>query len=186
MQPRRITILNGDPDPGSAFQAYLRDLAGHLRAGGHQVTPLELRDLHLAGCCGCWGCWVRTPGQCVRGDDSALVCRTVLGGDLLLLASPVTMGFTTSLLKRALDQMIPVVHPHFVMEGGELHHRARYAAYPVFALLLAPGPDTDAEDLRLTTAIWARTSRNLKSTLAFTAVADRPAQELAHALVAAA
>ena len=73
-----------------------------------------------------------------------------------------------------------------IVIGGELHHRPRYARYPDFALLLAPGPDCDAEDLAISTALWLRTARNLKFRPILTAVADRPAQELAHALVAAA
>ena len=74
----------------------------------------------------------------------------MLDADLLLLASPMTMGFTTALLKRAADQMIQLIHPYFVVEGGEIHHRARYAHYPVFALLLGAGPDSDAEDIEIT------------------------------------
>ena len=182
----RITLLNGEPDPASGFQAYLDELTGALAGAGHGVTRLDLRDLHLAGCSGCWGCWVKTPGACVKLDDSARLCQTVLAGDLVLLASPVSLGFTSVLLKRAADQMIGLVHPYFVMEGGELHHRPRYARYPDFALLLAPGPDCDAEDLAISTALWLRTARNLKFRPILTAVADRPAQELAHALVAAA
>ena len=172
--------------PASAFQTYVHDLARHLEAAGHAVTTLELRELHLAGCSGCFGCWVKTPGACVKRDDSALICRTALGGDLLLLASPVLMGFTSALLKRSVDQMIPLLHPYFVVERGEIHHRPRYAAYPKLALLLASGPDSDPEDLEICNAIWARTARNLKCPMTFTAVSDRPAEEVAHALVAAA
>jgi hypothetical protein len=182
----RITILNGEPDPGSAFQAYLLELAAQLSAAGHGVLTLDLRDHHLAGCSGCFGCWVKTPGTCVKRDDSALVCRSALESELVLLASPVRLGFTSELLKRAADQMIPLVHPFLMVEHGEVHHRPRYGAYPRMALLLAPGPDCDAEDLEITTAMWTRAARNLKCPMAFTAVADRPAEEIAHALVAAA
>ena len=103
----RITILNGDPDPASAFQMYVHVLANDWRPSGHVVTTLDLHELNLKGCSGCWGCWVKTPGECVKRDDSATVCRAAITADLLLLASPLTMGFTTALLKRAADQMIP-------------------------------------------------------------------------------
>ena len=182
----RITILNGEPDPGSPFQAFLGAVAGNLAAAGHQVATLELRDLDLKGCAGCWGCWVKTPGECVRRDDSAEICRSAINADLVVLASAVTMGFTSALLKRAVDQMIPLVHPHLVIQGGEVHHRARYRRHPGLALLLAPGPGADAEDLEITTAMWLRLARNLKFRTFATAVADRPAAEVAHALTAAA
>jgi multimeric flavodoxin WrbA len=178
----RMTILNGAPDAASSFQAYLETLTNRLLALGHAVTKLDLRDLDLKGCTGCFGCWVKTPGECSKRDDSATICRAVLSADLLLLASPMTMGFTTALLKRAADQMIQLIHPYFVVEGGEIHHRARYARYPVFALLLDPGDDSDAEDIAITRTMWERMARNMKSRLAWSAVAKRSAEEVADEL----
>ncbi len=177
-----IVILNGEPDPASAFQAYLCELTNRLVALGHTATKLDLAALDLKGCTGCWNCWVRTPGECSKRDDSAIVCRAAINSDLVLLASPMTMGFTTALLKRAADQMIPLIHPYFIVEGGEVHHRARYAHYPAMALLLSAGADTDAEDIEITTTMWGRTARNMKSRLAFIAVANRSAEEVADEL----
>jgi multimeric flavodoxin WrbA len=182
----RLTILNGEPDPDSSFSAYLTSLSDRCTALGHKITKLDLVTLDLKGCTGCWNCWVRTPGECSKHDDSATICRAAVDSDLLLLASPIVMGFTTALLKRAADQMIPLVHPYFVVQGGEIHHRARYAHYPRFGLLLAAGPDTDAEDIEITTAMWRRMARNMKSNLAFVAVANRAAEEVADELALAA
>jgi len=178
----RITILNGEPDAASPFQAYLETLANRLLVLEHAVTKLDLRALNLKGCTGCFGCWVKTPGECSKCDDSATVCRAVLDADLLLLASPMNMGFTTALLKRGADQMIQLVHPYFVVEGGEIHHRARYAHYPVFALLLGASPDSDAEDVEITRTMWGRMARNMKSRLAWSAVAEGNAEEVADEL----
>ncbi len=100
---------------------------------GHKVDKLDLVALDLKGCTGCFNCWVRTPGECSKRDDSAIVSRAVLNADLVLLAAPIVMGFTTALLKRAADQMIQLIHPYFVVEGGEVHHRARYAQFPQMA-----------------------------------------------------
>jgi multimeric flavodoxin WrbA len=178
----RITILNGEPDAASPFQAYLERLTNRLVVSGHAVTKLDLRALDLKGCTGCFGCWVKTPGECAKCDDSATICQAIPSADLLLLASPMIMGFTTALLKRAADQMIQLIHPYFVVEGGEIHHRARYAHYPVFALLLGAGSDSDAEDVEITRTMWARMARNMKSRLAWTAVAERNAEEVADEL----
>jgi hypothetical protein len=96
------------------------------------------------------------------------------------------MGFTSALTKRAQDQLIPIVHPYFVIEGGEMHHRARYARYPRFGLLLDPGSTSDAEDIALTRTIWSRTARNIKSELVFVAVTATPAEEAADELASVA
>lgn len=186
----RITILNGEPESASAFEEYLSEVAQRLAETGHAVTLLDLCRLDLKGCSGCFGCWVKTPGECIKRDNSARVCRAVIGADLLLLASPMIMGFTTALLKRAADQMIPLLHPYLVIEGGEMHHLARYASYPKFGLLLGAGGESDAEDIEITTAMWGRMARNLKSRLVFTAVVDgrsnHTAEEVADEIAAAA
>ena len=169
----RIVILNGEPNSQSEFEQYLQRLSGRLADSGHQVNLLRLRGLDLKGCTGCFGCWVKTPGECVRHDDSEKVCRAAINADLLLLASPLVMGFTTALLKRAFDQMICLLHPYFMIEDGEMHHRPRYQNYPAFGLLLGAEADTDAEDIEIVTTMWKRTARNLKSTVVFTAVVDR-------------
>ena len=182
----RITIINAEPDAASAFDCYVREYAGHLEADGHKVTRLDVRDLDLRGCSGCWGCWVKTPGECVKRDDSAQICRAVIGSDLTVFASPIKMGFTSSLLKRAADQMVPLVHPYLVIENGEMHHRPRYAHYPLFGLLLAPGADTDAEDIEITRHMWSRMARNMKTRVAFTTIATTPVKEAADELAAVA
>jgi hypothetical protein len=182
----RVAIINGEPDAASEFNVYQRAFADRLRASGHGVTTLELRDLDLKGCSGCWGCWVKTPGECVKRDDSATVCRTILAADLVIWASPMRMGFTSALTKRAQDQMIPIIHPYIVIEGGEMHHRPRYERYPRFGLLLSAGPDTDAEDIEITRTIWSRTARNAKSSLIFTAVTTTTAEEAADELASVA
>jgi multimeric flavodoxin WrbA len=182
----RITILNGDPQAVSGFCNYIDRLAKRLAALGHSVEEIDLRHLDLKGCSGCFGCWVKTPGECVKRDDSARICRSAINSDLWVLASPLTMGFTTALLKRAADQAIPLLHPYFVMEGGEIHHRARYARYPAIALLLGAGADADSEDIEITTAIWASFARDFKSRLVCAAVVDRPVEEVANEFTAGA
>jgi hypothetical protein len=181
----RITIISGEPQTGSKFDGYLEELSAELAAEGHGVTRLDLRELDIRGCTGCWGCWVKTPGRCVARDDSERVCRAVLDSDMALFASPLVMGFTTALMKRAQDKLVPIVHPYIELEGGEMHHMARYARYPLMGLLLGTGPDSDARDVEITTEMWERTARNMKTRLAFVAVADRTVKEVAHELAAA-
>ena len=182
----RVAIINGEPEAGTEFDRYVAEVTSRLVAADHDVDSLNLRELDIKGCTGCWGCWVKTPGECVARDESAKVCRALLGSDLVLFASPLQMGFVTSLMKRSVDKLIPIVHPYIEIEGGEMHHRPRYESYPTMGLLLGAGPDSDAEDIEITTELWVRLARNMKTTLEFVAVTDRPAEEVAHELVAAA
>lgn len=173
----RITILNGEPEDSTVFDSYVHSFARSLEAADHKVTLLDLRDLELQNCSGCWGCWVKTPGECVKHDDGETINRAAIDSDLVILAAPMVMGFTSTLLKRAGDRLIPLVHPYLVVEGGEVHHRPRYARYPLFGLLLGVDADTDDEDIAITRDMWARTARNIKSKLVFTTVAGTGCSE---------
>jgi multimeric flavodoxin WrbA len=182
----RITLVNGEPDPQSAFDLYVRELAARMGAQGHDVAEITLRDIDLHGCTGCFGCWLKTPGECVQHDAGADLCRAVINSDLLVFAAPMHMGYPSALLKRSVERLIPLLHPYIEIEGGEMHHRKRYERYPDVALIVSAGSDTNAEDLDLTRELWGRMARNFKSRLALFAVADRSSEEVANELVAAA
>lgn len=175
----KIVLLNGDPDITSPFSSYLQALEQMLKVRGHAAERIDLALLDLKGCTGCFGCWLKTPGKCVKRDDSARICRVAISSDLLLLAAPMKMGFTSALLKRAADQMIPTIHPYIVVEGGEAHHRARYEHYSALALLVEPDESTDTEDIEITTEMWRRMARNMKTRLAFAVATSQSVEEVA-------
>src|SRR5680860_20197 len=110
----KITILNGNPEQSnSSFDNYLENLSGLLETKGHQVVTLWLRDMDIRPCTGCFGCWVKKPGECASvEDDSRIVRQEALSSALMILASPVIMGFPSALLKRAQDKFIPMVLPY--------------------------------------------------------------------------
>lgn len=179
----RIAILNGNPDPGNLkFDGYLKSLADLLRAKNHLVNLLTLRALDIAYCTGCWGCWVKTPGQCINEDGSREVCRAWVNSDLVILASPLKMGFITALAKSALDRMIPLALPEIDLYQGECCHRPRYPRSPRLAALLEPEVGGDIEDLEITGSILKRNARNFRSELKFVITADRPVEEAADAV----
>jgi len=177
----KITILNGNPDPANRpFDGYLDKLAGLWTDKGHAVEALELRSLTIAYCTGCFGCWVKTPGECVAKDDSRQVRRSVIHSDLVVMASPVMMGFSSALLKKMTDKLLPNLHPYFMIDQGEIHHRPRYERYPKMGLLLEVSPDTDTEDLALIEELYRRLTLNMKCPLAFTRLTIDPLPEVAH------
>lgn len=179
----RVAILNGNPDPGNLkFEGYLKSLSDLLRAKNHAVNLLTLRALDIGWCAGCWGCWVRTPGRCVNEDGSREVCRAWVSSDLVLLASPLKMGFVTALLKAALDKIIPVALPYVVIHKGETRHRPRYDTTPKLAALLEKEESTDAEDLGIVEGIFRRNALNFRTGHRFTRFLSDPVEEVADAV----
>lgn len=146
-----ILILQGDPQTHSPLQAYLQAFERSLCAKHHTVKILPLASMDFKGCTGCWGCFLKTPGECVKRDDSRVMCRAVMHSDLVILASPMFMGFTSSILKRG--------------QGT--------------------AKQADEEDIAITTRIWSRTARNLKSRLIHSATTISSPEELSNAFTTA-
>ncbi len=117
----KITILNGSSEP-SGFDAYLAHLENALETGGHHVALINLRELKLRFCVGCFNCWVKTPGECAVRDASLDIDRAVINSDFFLCAAPLKMGFPDTLLKMAMDKMIPLLLPYDDVAYGEAHH----------------------------------------------------------------
>ena len=177
-------LLDGSPIAGGAFGAWLDDLEPALRSLGHGVRRIALRDRRIAQCRGCFACWVKTPGICAIRDDMPDVLRAVLAADVLTLASPVTMGFTSALLKRAHERMLPQLHPYLRLVGGEIRHRLRYTRYPRLALILG-AEGCDEEDHAIVEAIYREIAKETHGTLALAASTANAPEEVAHALAGA-
>jgi multimeric flavodoxin WrbA len=181
----KITLLNGNPEGGNSdFDHYLKDLENQLSESGHLVNNLTLRDLEAHYCTGCFSCWVKTPGLCIFKDDSHLVCQDVIHSDFVLFASPVLMGYLSAELKKYMDKLIPLLHPHLIEDQGEAHHQYRYAPedYPLGGLLLEKTPGTDDEDIEIISHLQSRTMLNFKSRNAFTLLTESPVEEVADAI----
>jgi hypothetical protein len=178
-----ITLLNGIPEGyAGGMNGYVEKLVDTLRKCGHKVNDLSLKDLGLKYCTGCFGCFVKTPGLCLIMDDADSVCRAFIQSNLVLMISPVIMGFTSALLKRAQDRIIPLALPYVEVYDGEMHHPARYEKMPLFALLIEKGPDTDDEDLDIIRSTYDRIAINAHTKMAFTCLTDYPIEEVCHAI----
>jgi multimeric flavodoxin WrbA len=106
----KILFLNGSASD-SAINSYIRSVMDSLAADGHRAQELVLRDMQYAPCRGCFNCWVKTPGLCVFKDDGDTICREFITSDMVVLASPIIMGYPSALAKNALDRIIPLLHP---------------------------------------------------------------------------
>ncbi len=154
----KITILNGNPDANNdVFDGYLKKLSDALVSDNHLVTILDLREMDIRYC---FGCWLKTPGECIVADGSRDVCCEFVSPDLVLFASPIIMGFTSALLKKAHDKLIPLLLPYIGIYRKECHHVPRYEKYPRIGLLLEKGEDTNEEDVEIIADIYRRDASN--------------------------
>ena len=175
----KITIYNAnDKDSSDPLNSYVEDLTHELQKD-HEVRRIILRNHDLKYCNGCWGCWVKTPGKCVIEDDMEHILQSFITSDLVIFASPLKMGFPSSLMKKVNDRLIPLVHPYITLVNNECHHVARYSSYPDWGLILEAEPHGTSEDIELVESIYRRTALNIKSELKFTSTLEKPVKELA-------
>jgi hypothetical protein len=163
----RMLILEGDSrSAGTALDCSISALAAEAEARGDTWERLRLADLHLQQCVGCFDCWLKTPGRCRMRDGGPTLHAALAIADVVVLASPLRMGFTSALLKRACDRVIPSCVPYLEMIGGECHHRSRYGRHPDLGLLLERCDATD-DEIAATEEIYRRMALNLCGKLAW-------------------
>lgn len=163
----KITILNGDMNSNSEkFSDYLINFSIEL-SETHNVKHFQLTDMDIKQCSGCWNCWIKTPGKCTTKDDVEQILKSVIDSDLVIFASPVIAGFTSSILKKVSDRMVSLVHPYIEIREKECHHKKRYKKYPNFGVLLMNDKDTDFEDTTIIMEIYERFALNFHSNLKF-------------------
>jgi len=137
------TILNGALAGDGFVDAVAAALQDALQAQGWTVRPWQLADEKLAFCLGCFECWTKTPGLCRIDDAGRDVAESLIRSDLAIFVTPITFGGYSSMLKKAVDRVIPLISPFFERIDGEVHHHARYARYPALfgvGVLSAPNP----------------------------------------------
>lgn len=179
----KVLILNGNPsgDKGN-MDAYIGCLTKQVESAGHEATVVVLRDLKIGPCNGCFNCWVKTPGICSIKDDAGNVSRQYIAADHVILASPLVIGFPSSLLKNAMDRNLPIIHPHLEEVDGEVHHKKRYDHYPVISFLLEKEAATDDEDIAIAMDIFRRQAVNVRASLGFVHFTESPIEEIIHAI----
>ena len=174
-----IVVLNGNAaETNAGFDDYLAVLADRMRLRGNTVTIFPLREMDIRSCIGCFSCWVKTPGVCIFADDHPAILRAYVAGDLVLFAAPLVMGFTSALLKKATDRIIPILLPYIDGASGECRHFLRYARSPEMAVLYQPEEDTDFADLEIMQNMWRRLARNAQSRIAFSRSINDPVEEV--------
>ena len=133
----------------------------------------------FAGLDGGHGYWDKTPGEYSNAaDDTRDVRREYINSDFILFASPIIMGFTCTLLKKANDKLLPLLLPYIEIVQNECHHLSRYDKYPKTGLLLEEEKDTNDDDIKIISDIYMRNAINLKSALCFTKLINDSVDEV--------
>ena len=143
----RALILDGSFKGDEEAKAVRERVAQELTSKGWDVSAQVLHELDIAPCTGCFSCWTSSPGECIIDDEGRTVARGLAQADLWVYITPVTFGGYSSVLKRALDRLIPDLLPFFRKYDGESHHPSRYGKeWDILVFGLLPKMDAEAEE----------------------------------------
>ncbi len=178
----KILLIDGNTDHNNKLDQYLNNIVDLLNNSDHTLEHIKLEEKRIKYCIGCWSCWVKTPGKCFVSDDSHDICHKIIHSDFVLFASPIIMGFTSAILKRLQDKLIPLLHPYIEFVQNESHHHKRYESYPRLGLLLDKDANSDDEDVEIINDIYKRLALNFKSELVFTITTEQEIGEMIYAI----
>lgn len=177
----KITILNGNAKEDNInFEDYLINLSSLLQSKGNEVHNLKLREMNIKYCTGCFGCWIKTPGRCVLNDECEKVYRGVINADFVLFASPIIMGFTSTILKKVNDRLVALLHPYFKIRNKTCRHIDRYDKRPIMGLLLDRNDNIDNDGLKIISDIYERIAMNFNTKFLLSKSLNNSIEEVAN------
>lgn len=179
-----IIILNGNPSTeDNKLENYLSQLKDDLSNRGNSVSLFHLNTMDLKHCTGCFGCWTKEPGKCLIKDEHSLICENYINSDFVIFASPLIMGFPSSLIKLTTDRLIPLLHYRIELVNKECHHISRYDNYPDIGLIVEKEMDTDYEDLEIVNTLYQRLAINFKAQCCFTLTTENSIEEVCNEII---
>ncbi len=101
----QICILNGSPRADGNTAELAKPFSEELTALGAQVEHYALAQMNISPCKGCYRCQDAEDGYgCYQQDDMQAIAGSVIGSDLIVLATPIYTWFCTAQLKVVLDR----------------------------------------------------------------------------------
>ena len=160
----KILVLNGFNPTQQESNRFRNIISKAAELNGFDYEIIDLHTKKIQKCQGCFDCWVRTPGECFVQDDSQEICKRIINCNLLVLLTPIVFGGYSSVLKKMLDRIIPLISPFFGKYEGEIHHRPRYKKYPNMLGVGIHNYSSDEEAACFKKIVY-RNSLNLRSRL---------------------
>ncbi|NPV71046.1 MAG: flavodoxin family protein [Firmicutes bacterium] len=119
-------ILNGAAIEDSMVDELDRILVQILTGKGESFRDFRLREYDISPCRSCGSCAFRSPGKCTFDDDMPQIIRAAANSPLLVMLTPVRFGGYSSQLKKAVDRLMVMGLPLYIVKGGHLLHPTRY------------------------------------------------------------
>ncbi len=117
-----IALLDGTKKNDS-FSKMLVESLGVL---DETLEHLKLEDMSIEPCRNCGGCSYKTPGSCIVKDHTPLMMRCIVNAERFCVLTYISFGGYSSVTKKAMDKLVLMGLPNFVVYKGRLQHPNRY------------------------------------------------------------
>ncbi len=118
----KATILDGTENENQIALT----LKSFLEERDNEVSLFKLKEMDILHCRSCGSCGIRTPGKCVLTDEMPQIMRAMANCNLQVFVTPIRFGGYSSHLKKAVDRMMSLGLPFYMVKGGHLLHPMRY------------------------------------------------------------
>jgi multimeric flavodoxin WrbA len=122
MEMPEVVVFNAIKTEDGPFEQIRQVLADNQ----YRTTLFDLAEMDIHPCRSCGSCGLRTAGQCVIGDDMQPVLRAFASSKIVIFITPIRFGGYSSDLKKAIDRLLPVGLPYYIVKGGHMLHPMRY------------------------------------------------------------
>ena len=127
---KRIMVLNGSSRPHAFTDSLIQSFKAGAESQGHEVTVMELRNMHIHPCIGCLHGGKNPDTPCTQSDDMDKIYAQYRKSDIIVFATPLFFWSYSGLLKNALDRLWAL---------AECHQDALHGNHKSGALLVAAG-----------------------------------------------
>ncbi len=158
----KALIISDTEFDGNIYKRLRRTVGEKLKGRGLDVEDILISRGSLAFCMGCFGCWIKSPGECVIGDDISRINRAVIGSDAAVYLCPIVFGQYSANIKSAIDRWLPNMLPFFLTrKDGSTMHPPRYESYPK-QIMIGYGASS-SDDAQLFTDIIKKHRSNVEA-----------------------
>lgn len=95
------------------------------------LTVVHLSEKKISPCGACMLCQIKTPGICIKKDDMEHLLPLYVCSDVVVFVTPLVCGGYSSVYKKFLDRICPVLTACFEKRFDETWHIPRYKKRPV-------------------------------------------------------
>ena len=93
---KKLLIVNGSPRKNGVDAAIAKLIADRVKEHGYETEIVNICEMKIGGCRACMVC--KKTGKCAQDDDMIQMYERIRSSDMLILASPVDVGFAGTIV----------------------------------------------------------------------------------------